>query len=76
MAKERQLGNHLQKNDAEVFGSDDSRYTERPEEPTNKEDHHRMGSYGAGCANALQNYNHDAAARGKAYRNIAQVAKQ
>jgi len=74
MAKERVVGRHLQKSDAEVYGRDESRYTERPEEPADKEDHHRMAAYGVGCENALQNYNHDAAASGKKYRNIEEQA--
>jgi hypothetical protein len=64
MANGRQLGNHLQKKPAELYGSDESRYIERPEEPADKEDHHQMAAWASGCDNALENFNHDAAARG------------
>ena len=68
------MGRQFFKSAAETYGRDDSRYTERPEEPSDKEDFHAQAAYAVGCDNALQNYNHDAAASGKKLRNIEEQA--
>jgi len=71
------VSRQFQKDKGEVYGRDESRFTEQAPEPKSETDadDSKAAAYAASCETAMNNTNLDALARGGKLKNIEEVSE-